>query len=152
MVDEGQQIASVWLASRRASFPAIPAPVHADDDVRRWMCDEVLPTQEVWVAEVDGRIAGMLVLPVGGRWVDQLYVDPEHQRRGVGRALLDRAKSQSPDGLDLWTFETNAGARRFYERHGFVLVESSDGRSNEERVPDCRYRWPTEDVDPDRRR
>lgn len=133
-------MASVWLAARRAAVPAIPAPAHADDDVRRWICEQLVPTHEVWVVEVDGCVAGLLVLD--GGWVSQLYVNPAHQGQGLGSALLEWAKAQSPEGLDLWTFETNIGAHRFYERHGFTLVESTDGRANEERMPDRRYRWP----------
>jgi hypothetical protein len=33
------------------------------------------------------------------------------------------------------------GARRFYERRGFVLTEETDGSRNEEREPDARYVW-----------
>jgi hypothetical protein len=32
-----------WLRSRRASVPAIPAPVHSDDDVRSWLAEVVVP-------------------------------------------------------------------------------------------------------------
>jgi GNAT superfamily N-acetyltransferase len=138
-LDKGPQVASVWLAARRAAFPAIPAPVHSDDDVRRWFVEEILPAREVWVAEADGCVAGLLVLDV--EWVTQLYVDPSHQRLGLESALLERAKEQSPGGLDLWTFEMNIGSHHFYERHGFVLVELTDGRDNEEQAPDRRYRW-----------
>jgi GNAT superfamily N-acetyltransferase len=137
--DEGLQVASVWLAARRAAFPAIPASVHPDDDVRRWFVEEVLPEQPVWVTEVKGRVVGLLVVDVG--WVTQLYVDPSHQRHGLGSSLLEQAKKGSPEGLDLWTFEMNVDSHRFYERHGFVFVESTDGRDNEEQAPDRRYRW-----------
>jgi putative acetyltransferase len=41
--------------------------------------------------------------------------------------------------LRLWTFQRNAGARRFYERNGFAAVELTDGLGNEEREPDVRY-------------
>ena len=37
------------------------------------------------------------------------------------------------------TFARNAGARRFYERHGFVAVAFGDGTGNEEGEPDVRY-------------
>ena len=62
--------------------------------------------------------------------------------RASARALLDLAKSLRPDGFGLWVFETNAGARRFYERHGLVEVERTDGSDNEERAPDVRMAWP----------
>ena len=59
---------------------------------------------------------------------------------GLGTRLLDRAKAERPDGLDLWTFQANTGARRFYERHGFVEVARTDG-DNEEGAPDVRLAW-----------
>ena len=42
-------------------------------------------------------------------------------------------------GRVVYTFQANAGARRFYERHGFVPVEFTDGQANEERCPDVLY-------------
>jgi GNAT superfamily N-acetyltransferase len=44
-------------------------------------------------------------------------------------------------GLRLWTFQKNEGARRFYERHGFDVVEMTDGAGNEEHEPDVLYAW-----------
>ncbi len=70
-----------------------------------------------------------------------LYVAPEAQNQGIGSALLEHAKAESPDGLYLWVFQKNEGARRFYERHGFRLVELTDGAGNMEREPDARYEW-----------
>jgi 8-oxo-dGTP pyrophosphatase MutT (NUDIX family) len=31
--------------------------------------------------------------------------------------------------------------QRFYERHGFIEIERTDGSGNEEQAPDVRYRW-----------
>lgn len=74
-------------------------------------------------------------------WLDQLYVDPDHTGSGVGSKLLEAAKSARNGGLQLWTFESNSRAQRFYERHGFVAIERTDGSGNEERAPDIRYVW-----------
>ena len=41
--------------------------------------------------------------------------------------------------LRLYTFARNEGARRFYERHGFVAVAFGDGSGNQEGEPDVRY-------------
>ncbi len=43
--------------------------------------------------------------------------------------------------MQLWTFQRNARARRFYEARGFVPVEATDGSRNEEKEPDVRYLW-----------
>ena len=59
----------------------------------------------------------------------------------AGARLVDVAKRRRPDGLQLWTFASNAGAQRFYERHGFVARERTDGSENEEGAPAIRYRW-----------
>jgi ribosomal protein S18 acetylase RimI-like enzyme len=73
-------------------------------------------------------------------WIDQLYVLPEAQRLGVDSELLQIAK-RAFDRLQLWTFQRNAPARRFYEARGFALVEQTDGAGNEEKEPDARYLW-----------
>jgi RimJ/RimL family protein N-acetyltransferase len=49
-------------------------------------------------------------------------------------------KGERPAGLSLYVFTRNERARRCYEAAGFVLVEQGDG--NQEREPDCTYRWP----------
>ena len=49
--------------------------------------------------------------------------------------------ARRPDGLSLYTFQVNDGARRFYERHGFVVAALGDGSDNEEGQPDIRYEW-----------
>ena len=72
--------------------------------------------------------------------VGRLYVDTPAQRKGVGSALLDRAKVLSSRGLRLVTLERNYQARRFYERRGFVAYNY--GRSPApENEPDVWYRW-----------
>ena len=73
-------------------------------------------------------------------WVEQLYLRGPWTGRGIGSRLIALAKARSPAGLQLWTFQVNAGARRFYERHGFVAAEMTDG-DNQEGQPDVRYAW-----------
>ena len=136
--EESGQIAEVWLRARAAAVPAIPPPVHTEEEVRRWFAEIVLPEREVWVAEDGGAIVGVLVLE--DDWMDQLYVAPGRTRRGIGGQLMAVAKQERPSGLRLWTFETNIGARRFYERHGFSATGSTAG-DNEEGAPDVRYEW-----------
>ena len=131
-------VAEVYLAARHAA--AMPPSVHPDDEVRSWVRSWDLSTREVWLAESDGSLAGFANLT--RTWLDGLYVAPHAQRRGVGGALVDLAKSVRPQGFGLWVFETNEPARAFYRRHGFVELERTDGADNEEHAPDVRMVWP----------
>ena len=128
----------VLLRSRRASVPAIPPLVHLDEDAKAHFVGTVMPFAEVWVAEVDEAVAGVLVL--NGNWIEQLYVDPDWINQGLGTALIERAKVVRPEALELWTFKSNREAQRFYERHGFQAVGGTNG-DNEEGEPDIHYRW-----------
>ena len=136
--------ASVFLRSRAFALAEVPL-VHSESDVRRWMGDELVGRTDMWVAEVDGVVAGLLVLERGSGddagWIDHLYLDPSWIGRGLGDRFVTVAKERHPTGLQLWTFQVNTPARRFYERHGFVPAELTDGGGNEERAPDVRYVW-----------
>jgi len=112
--------------------------LHTVEEAVGWMGNEVLPTNQVWVSEADGEIAGYIAVADG--WINQLYVRPDRQGRGVGAALLAHILAEgSPRRL--WTFQQNTRARRFYESRGFVLVRLTDGEGNEERTPDALYEW-----------
>lgn len=112
--------------------------MHSDEEVRAWFDEVVLPTREVWVVDEAAAVVAVLVLE--DDWIDQLYVEPGLTGRGIGGRLVAVAKRRRPGGLRLWTFQANAGARRFYERHGFVATGSTAG-DNEEGAPDVRYEW-----------
>src|SRR3954468_833371 len=87
------------------------------------------------------RSSGFLALSEG--WVDQLYLEPVWRGGGIGDRFVALARRRQPAGLQLWTFQVNEAARRFYERQGFVAAEWTDGAGNEEREPDVRYVWPS---------
>ena len=97
------------------------------------------PDPETWVEEKAGEVVGFVAL--SETMVEQMYVRPGRTGEGIGSRLLARAKAQRPEGLGLWTFQVNDGARRFYERHGFVAVEFGEGDGNEEGQPDVRFAW-----------
>jgi pimeloyl-ACP methyl ester carboxylesterase/GNAT superfamily N-acetyltransferase len=138
--EDADAIGDVWLTSWRATFEFPPA--HPDADVRRWLAEELLPKSEVWVAvdpDDGGRVVGFMALSAS--MVEQLYLVPDWIGRGVGDRLITLSKGRRPDGLDLYCFQVNAFARRFYERRGFVPIAFGDGSNNEEHQPDIRYAW-----------
>jgi GNAT superfamily N-acetyltransferase len=125
----------------RASFDqALPwlAGLHTPAEDQWFFRERVFGTCEVWGAFDRDVMIGMIAFRRD--WIDQLYVLPKTQLRGVGAELLDVAQ-RSFDRLQLWTFQRNVRARRFYERRGFVLVGETDGAGNEEKEPDALYLW-----------
>ncbi|MCJ0875873.1 GNAT family N-acetyltransferase [Streptomyces sp. AP-93] len=131
-------MADTWLRSFRTALPTVRL-AHGDEEVRDWFSSVVVPEYETWIAAADGSVAGLLVLD--GEELEQLYLDPSWRGKGLGDRLVALAKQQRPDGLGLWTFQVNGPGQRFYERHGFVAVDRTDGLCNEEREPDVRYVW-----------
>jgi GNAT superfamily N-acetyltransferase len=125
----------------RAAFDhALPwlTGLHTPDEDRWFYRELMFKACTLWGAFDCDVITGMIALR--DDWIEQLYVLPETQGRGVGTELLDVAKCASKR-LQLWTFQRNARARRFYEARGFVLAEETDGSGNEEKEPDARYLW-----------
>jgi ribosomal protein S18 acetylase RimI-like enzyme len=136
--EDAGAIADVYLTSFHATYDFPLA--HNDQQVRRWIAEVLIPTEEVWVATAPhGSVVAMMVLT--SDMLDQLYVAPGWTGRGIGSRLVALAKARRPGGLDLYTFQINTGARRFYERHGFAEVARGDGSGNEEGQQDLRYAW-----------
>ena len=115
-----------WLAGR-----------HRPEEDRHFLREIVFPQSLLWGAGAPV-LTGFIALRDG--WIDQLHVLPGQQRQGIGTALLARAKAAAP-ALRLWTFQRNHAARAFYARHGFRLIEETDGARNEEGEPDALYLW-----------
>jgi GNAT superfamily N-acetyltransferase len=77
-----------------------------------------------WGYEDSGVLLGIMgIQPVGEfDLIRHGYVSPEHQRRGIGGALLERLASSTDRRMLVGTWAAAEWAIRFYERHGFELV------------------------------
>ncbi|WP_312365636.1 GNAT family N-acetyltransferase [Ensifer sp.] len=113
--------------------------IHDHADVERYYVETVFPERTVIVAERDNRVAGFMALS-GDHFVTALYIDTPNRGTGVGSDLIETAKALSPQELNLWTFEANDRAQRFYENQGFSAFRRTDG-DNEESLPDILYHW-----------
>jgi GNAT superfamily N-acetyltransferase len=96
----------------------------------------------VTVAEQGDQIVGFLAR--NGVELNALYVARTARNDGVGSAFVARAQAVI-EHLDVWTFQANAGAQRFYLRHGFTEMSRTDGAENDEKLPDIRLVWHRKD-------
>jgi GNAT superfamily N-acetyltransferase len=140
--EEIEPLTRLFVRARNEMAYLPPVP----DEALEPIASRIREHEEVWLAEEEGRLLGFLGIEAstnlgGAAVLEKLYVEPEEQGRGIGAVLLEKAKELRPDGLYLWVFQKNEGARRLYERHGFQLVKVTDGAENMEREPDALYLW-----------
>jgi len=136
-LDDAGGIAAVFSSSLRL-LTFLPV-LHTVEEDRQFIENIILKECEVIVAEADAGIVSFLAR--NGEEIRLLYSHPDFIGSGAGSLLLDVAKKSSVVALELWCFQANARARRFYEERGFRAVRFTEGRDNEEKVPDVRYRW-----------
>jgi GNAT superfamily N-acetyltransferase len=92
------------------------------------------PATPGFVALCNGDVGGYCSLSLPSRDEDAgddvaelaaIYVAPEHQRAGLGAALMEVVLATVTDRrwqtITLWVFSANASAIAFYVRHGFVF-------------------------------
>jgi GNAT superfamily N-acetyltransferase len=133
------RLVACWHETNLRSFPYVEEQQrHTLDDARSFFESSVVGRCDVWLAEDAAGMLGFIALR--GVWISHLSVFPEHQRRGVGTALLRKARECSPRTLSAYTFQRNVAARRFYEHHGFVAVNYGVSPAPESE-PDVEYRW-----------
>ena len=91
-----------------------------------WSLGSAARSGRMLVAERDGAVVGVLesdTMADGRPVVWKLYVSPEAQGGGIGRALLDAhlARLRAEGASELWLehLEGNTAAEAFYERVGF---------------------------------
>ncbi|MFS4582257.1 GNAT family N-acetyltransferase [Phaeobacter sp. C3_T13_0] len=129
----GFEVDTPWMPKQHTGAEAIS------------FCGTMIDRGWVIIAQIEGRVDGFLARD--GAEVCALYIRDAARGHGIGRALLNYAKSvQSP--LQLWSFQANEGAQRFYLREGFVEQTRTDGATNGEGLPDIQYIWPAPKPEP----
>lgn len=119
-----EEVAAIWYASARqmdGGAPPLDSPASLVDRIARSLAKGWV----LKVAIVDGCIAGLLATIPNDYVLDQLFVTPEAQRKGIGATLLDEAKRQLPDGFTLHTPVTNIAGQRFYKKHGLRALRDT---------------------------
>ena len=117
--DEYDEVARVWMESW-VSTGLEDASSFLLAKLRARVPMEVENGWSLFVADDNGRLAAMLAIHLPKRYLDQLFVTPEYQGRGVGRQLLAFTRQPLPDEIFLRCVRENEKAWRWYEREGFV--------------------------------
>ena len=97
--------------------PYMPA-----DELAREIAEGVV----FWVAEQDGRLAGVMGIQDKGdvALVRHAYVAPTTQRAGVGTSLLRHVEGLVDKPILIGTWAAASWAIDFYRRNGFTVVSS----------------------------
>ena len=96
------ELLDVWYRASLIAHPFLSEEFFETE--RRQIVELWLPVAETKVYETDG-VVGFLALM--GNEVGGIFVDPEYQGRGIGRALMDAARNSRPF-LELDVFEVNS--------------------------------------------
>jgi GNAT superfamily N-acetyltransferase len=83
----------------------------------------------VWVWEEDGRILGFSAADTRDGSIWALFVDPAHEKRGIGRQLFDKACDvlrEAGHRTASLTTEPGSRADRFYQAAGWKVMGTTE--------------------------
>lgn len=129
LVDEARALTALALRAK-ASWGYDAAFMEACRD-ELTLTPAKMAAWQVWVADADGRIAGMIALNLhGAAQVEDFFVDTAFQGRGVGGALmatlLDAARAA---GVGVLEVDADPNAEAIYAKLGFETFSRSPSGS-----------------------
>jgi N-acetylglutamate synthase len=107
--------AAAFSLNEAACVAALPGKAIAEDG------------NDLWLAEEDGELVGCGLFIRQGDHVGiyTMSTPPDHQRRGVGRAILDGASAHyQAQGVERFTLGATEKGYPLYERAGFEVMTS----------------------------
>lgn len=126
-------LVALWVAAWQETMPAIDFAARAP-----FITAVLREHAEGTIVAADVRAAlGFACLE--GAYLHQLVVAPAAMGRGVGRRLVEAAKTRAATGLSLDVNIANERAVRFYRRAGFVVV--AEGRNAASGLATYAMRW-----------
>ena len=128
------QAAVIHSESWKDSHKEICSPeflaIHTPERQKRYLESAIAKGARLYLLTEERPIG---IVSVRGSLIENLYVLPSEQNKGYGTRLLSFAIEQCTDCPTLWILSTNTGAKRLYERNGFLptgnMVTHSGGLS-----------------------
>jgi putative acetyltransferase len=124
---------AIWNVYFLATHLSIARDYHPDliqrwaprtQDMKQWA--ERLARKNPFVAVVDGHVIGMAEIEADG-FIDYFYVHPHWQRRGIGKALLERIETEArTHGIRTIFADVSVTAKDFFAARGFDVLESKN--------------------------
>ena len=105
---------NTWELATRLAHPFMSDAFIAQERIN--VAEIYMPNTDTWVAELEGEMTGFIALM--GNEVGAIFVQPQYQGQGIGKALMDTAHKIYGE-LELEVFKVNHIARQFYEKYGF---------------------------------
>ena len=123
-IDQAAYVHAVsWQESHRSFCTPDFIALHTPERQKDYLLGKLKAGSRIFML-IEDRPAG--IVSVSGSLIEDLYILPDRQNRGLGTELLRFAITKCSGTPRLWILENNAGAERLYRRLGFVKT----GRAN----------------------
>ena len=94
--EDFETVVEFWFHAVQAAEPELCQRMGYEiQSAREYFKNVVIPENKMWVYELDDVPVGLLAMQ--NDYIDRLYVDVNFHRRGIGTALIEYARSLSPD-------------------------------------------------------
>ena len=102
-----------------------------DEGKQRKLHDQRFAAQDFWVISLDDEDVGIMSVDLepDSMFVNQIYILPEHQTRGIGRRCMSLVVEEANKlnlPVRLRVLKVNPRAEAFYERLGFTITDETD--------------------------
>lgn len=115
-----ESVLSSWEAATRIAHPFMTDDFITKERVN--VAEIYMPNTDTWVAELDGSVVGFIALM--GNEIGAIFLQPSLHGKGIGRALMEKAKNLHEE-LEVVVAKENPIGRGFYSKCGFELIEES---------------------------
>lgn len=99
--------------------------------VKEAMEEMYLPNSETWIYSENDKALGFVSMM--GNEIGGLFVDPDHQGKGIGAQLVSYVSEMHPT-LEVEVFEANKIGLPFYEKQGFKTLKTFVHEPTDENV------------------
>lgn len=110
---------------------------HSIEEDRNFFKKNIIPNSKIFILKKN-IILGFISMKANH--IDHLYIKSSEFGKGYGTLLLNYVK-ELYNVLSLWVFQKNQKAVKFYLSNDFIISKETNGRGNDENLPDYYMEW-----------